>query len=75
MLRRTEDITGIGLIIMLIGLTMNSSRVVAEGPRETARMNMDPSEEEKEGRSMVKDPAPRNMPLSKKTTLNQFNRT
>ena len=52
---------------------MNSSRVAAEGLRETARTNMDPLEEEKEGRSMVKDPAPRNMPLSKRTTINQFN--
>jgi hypothetical protein len=61
---------------MLIGLMMNSSRVAAEGLRKTARMNMDPLEEgEKEGRSMDKDPAPRNMPLSKKTPLNQFNRT
>jgi hypothetical protein len=52
---------------------MNSSRVVAEGLRETARTNMDPLEEEKGGRSMVKDLAPRNMPLSKRTTTNQFN--
>ena len=70
---RREDMKGIVSIIILLGLTMNSSRVAAEGLRETARTNMDPLEEEKGGRSMVKDLAPRNMPLSKRTTTNQFN--
>ena len=53
---------------------MNLYRAAAEGLMETARMNMDHLEEEdKERISMEKDPGPRNMPLSKKTTFNQFN--
>jgi hypothetical protein len=45
---RREDMKGIVSIIILLGLTMNSSRVAAEGLRETARTNMDHLEEEKE---------------------------